>query len=75
VRHRHREDDDRVGTLGLDEPFEVPLPADEKLSLPGCRLARSINSCSELVGSLVLARSTNGIVANGAIAVKSRTGS
>ena len=27
VRHRHREDDDRVWTLTLDELVEVPLPA------------------------------------------------
>ena len=27
VRHRHGEDDDRVGPLALDEPLEVPAPA------------------------------------------------
>ena len=27
VRHRHGEDDDRVGPLALDEPLEVPPPA------------------------------------------------
>jgi hypothetical protein len=53
----------------------LPLPDDEKFSLPGCCFAYSTSSFTEFTGSLLLTISRLGASAKIATGAKSLTGS
>ena len=51
----------------------VPVPADAKLSLPGCAFASCTSSASDLAGTDGCTTAMNGMVAINVTGAKSRT--